>query len=125
MDKSKELERQNKLKEWQTIVMDQYASGLTIKTYCRKHNLNPGVFSYWMNQIRLERIEATANIITPVKEPQFVSLGEVLPAKNTTEKSNIKIKYGEISIELQGDASSAVLTNVLVAVKDAFINEAS
>jgi len=125
LDKAKELERQNTLKYWQAIVMDQQASGLTIKSYCKKNNLNPNAFYYWLKQIRLEGIESQDNEIEAIEEPQFVSLGEVLPAKNTTEKSNIKIKYGEISIELEGDASKALITDVLVAVKDAFINEAS
>ena len=124
MTQIQQLKQQHSLASWKQIILAQQNSGLTAAEYCRQQNIKYNAFYYWQRKIR-EDFAASALQI-PQKDapaPEFATLATAtvtttVPA--ATLPSGLKLSCGPVSLEVNEQTSSELLTRTLVCIKEVF-----
>ena len=86
--------------QWQTIIEEQRASGLTIADYCREHQLATATFYAVRKKLGL----SAGNFIR-AKVTQQVEL--------VTQQSAIELSIGQVKVTLSTSTSASYLGQVL------------
>ena len=60
MTEIQRAKREVSMRFWQEAIMNCKASGLTIASFCRQHELNVHAYHYWQRQIRKELLQKQA-----------------------------------------------------------------
>ncbi len=106
-----------RLQEWISLIQDQKASGLSVRTWCRENDIGQGKYYYWLNKLRKAAIEQFPE---ELNETTFVPLEipSVVPTANSINStSDITIRKGEISIEFSGDTPLSTITAILEVIQ--------
>jgi transposase-like protein len=69
---------------WQELIREQSESGLSIREWCRRHNMSHGKFYYWQRVIREEAL-IKAGTLAVTGQTQFI---EVKPRINELKSNN-------------------------------------
>ena len=96
------------LAQWQTIIEQQQASGLTIVDYCQQHDINPKSFSSRKAALKTRGMLAG--------EPAGGAFVRVLPDAIEKSPSTITLKAGPAALLLPGTTSPQWLANLLKAI---------
>ena len=124
MTQIQQLKQQHSLASWKQIILAQQNSGLTAAKYCRQQNIKYNAFYYWQRKIR-EDFAAAALQITPKDEPapEFATLATATvttTVQASTLPSRLKLACGPVSLEVNEQTSSELLTRTLVCIKEVF-----
>ena len=95
----------NKAEHWRQCVEAFQSSGLSRKAYCRKHQLNIHNLDYWRR--RLNRDPGPGS---PESINQFVPIRVY---EDTLSDSTIKLRIGQITIEVAAGFAPQHLKNIL------------
>lgn len=106
--------REYRLSQWFPIIKTCRESGMTVKTWCQKNDVNEKQFYYWQRKLRETAISALPE--GTAKLPKFVPL---LPSVKTsalplaTFIPSMVIRVGTASIELSDHVPPELLASVL------------
>ena len=97
---------QESLQQWQSLIQDQQASGLSIRKWCDQNNIKQCTFFYWKKRLSEK----------PEKEICFaeISLAEV-PAGSF--EAPVHIRYRDFEVLVGKAATCLQLTEVLEALR--------
>ena len=91
----------NKIQHWQNIIDDYRASGLTQKTFCKKHNIKIHTFHYWLKKLNPEP-EAKEGFIAfqPVEEKGAVDikLGHAVITLTVSEAVSVLLELDQVGL---------------------------
>jgi len=86
---------------WSEHIVSYRNSGLSAINWCKKSNLQLGRLQYWISKFNKEKT---------LQEPEWISFNEPV---TTVSIQLIKIKTGNISIEIPDGFRSGTLSSVL------------
>ena len=89
--------QQIRLSQWMDIVRSRSESGLTVKDFCRQHEISETAYYYWLRKIRAAAIQEQA--------PQFVELtapAETIDDANDTAGVIIELNGAKIHVSNTG-----------------------
>ena len=99
---------QESLQQWQSLIQDQQASGLSIRKWCALNSIKQCTFFYWKKRLS-EKTE---------KEICFAELSLAESSVNTDSfEAPIHIRYQDFEILIGETAAGSQLTEVLRALK--------
>lgn len=113
----KEVVQEVRLKEWADIILEQKASGLSARAWCKENGIGQGKFYYWLNKLRKSAIEQLPEELNktsfvPIKAPSLVS-----NTTNSIASSPITIRKGDIQVEFSNDTPLATINCILEALQ--------
>ena len=95
-----------KLADWQVIIEQQEASGLTIVDYCREHQLSVYSFAARKRKLRLKALQGL--------EARPVGFVQVIPAGTTVSKSELlMLQAGNALLQLPSTVNPRWLGQLL------------
>ena len=124
MTQNLQLRRQAGIEKWSRLIAEQKNSGLTIRDFCRQHDLSWHAYYYWLRKIR-EHIEP--ELSSCPAEPQTVftelpvhdKLHASMPAPTQADNDDIvTIQLTGITISLPVTSSKATIIKFITAVKE-------
>ena len=124
MTQNLQLRQQAGIAKWSRLIAEQKNSGLTIRDFCRQHDLSWHAYYYWLRKIR-EHIEP--ELSSGPAEPQTVftelPVYDKLPASMTAPPQVatddiVTIQLTGITISLPATSSKATIINFITAVKE-------
>ena len=83
MDKTAMYKKKTKLQNWSEIELERQASGLTVKQWCRRENMNPSTYYSHLRKIRENLSEQIPVPVTTLTE------------NTQTESAAIRIEWGD------------------------------
>ena len=98
----------HKAEYWRQHVEAFRSSGLRRKAYCRKHRLNIHSLDYWR-----KRLNRSSEIKPSINKNDFV---QVQVEKETLPDSCIKLRIGQVSVEIPDGFDPVHLKNILQAL---------
>lgn len=116
----KESTQEYRLSQWLPIIKECRNSGMHVKTWCKKNDIDPQRFYYWQRKIRAAALNT---LPTTTAQPSFVEL--TVPVEKTvisqspTFVPTMILKVGDISLELSEDVKPELLASVLKVITDA------
>lgn len=110
---------QLRIKEWRDIILKRNESGLTVREFCKVHQLNEKRYFYWQRQIRMEEqskmslpdvteAEANAVIFAPLQAT----------ASPESSSGGLTIHYGSVSLMVTESTPPSVLKKTLRALQE-------
>lgn len=119
-----QLRQQASMTKWSRLISEQKNSGLTIRVFCRHHDLSWHAYYYWLRKIR-EHIVSELPTVTDEPKPVFAELpvhDNLLAPVPDLPKAGIEgtvtIQLNGVSISLPAASSKATIINFLTAVKE-------
>lgn len=125
--KVKSLTTQYRYDRWVGIISERNASGLSIKDWCRQHNVRETSYYYWLKKIRHSIVES----LDPDDQKDEITFVPMLSQPKTNELSHVNkdkmssapqpeviIKLGEITIEFGNQTSQELILNVLRTLRN-------
>lgn len=119
-----QLRQQAGIEKWSRLIAEQKNSGLTIRDFCRQHDLSWHAYYYWLRKIR-EHIEPelssgpteTQTVFTelPVHDK---SLASVPAHPQAVTDDIVTIQLTGITISLPAASSKATIIKFITAVKE-------
>lgn len=114
-----QLRRQAGIEKWSRLIAEQKNSGLTIRDFCRQHDLSWHAYYYWLRKIR-EQIDPA--LPSGSAEPQTIFtellVHDKLPASLQVATDDIvTIQLTGITISLPATSSKATIIKFITAVK--------
>ena len=94
--------------EWKEKVLNQEASGLSIKRWCRENGESAYIFHYWKSKLFQKELT----------QDSFIEIKNNEPLKRS-EESGVQIEYEGFLLHLEKDFDSFSLVRCLKAVKGA------
>lgn len=94
--------------QWLQMIRDQKASGLSIKTWCREHNISENCFFYRQRYLRLMAGEAMQGQFVEIQQPMAVPHNE-----NSIHDSAARIRSGNVTIDLTNQASEELISRIV------------
>ena len=119
-----QLKQQASMAKWSRLISEQKNSGLTIRDFCRQHDLSWHAYYYWLRKIR-EHIES--ELSSGPAEPQTIftelpvhdKLPASMPAPPQVATDDIvTIQLTGITISLSATSSKATIIKFITAVKE-------
>lgn len=120
----------SKLAHWTTLFQEQASSGLTVKSWCKEHNISIYTYNYWKHRLKMECLDSllpsdhdivplTAPIATP-SATEFLSSTDMLcDSRETRDYDSISISCGDIQITIGPSVSEERLLALLKVVRHA------
>lgn len=98
-------EHKQKLKEWLPLIIAAMESELSIRVWCREHNIKASQMYYWMDAMRKDGILASDNSL--LVDPK--NFDGTIPSQNNAAVSpKAKEKRQECMVELKSEKESAL-----------------
>lgn len=92
--------------KWKELLSEYWSGGLSMNEYCRRRQLNPKTANHWKNIIQKERMKNAGDSA----ELEIVPLN--LAGGISSSVSGIRLKIGNVCIELQKDFDIQTLKKV-------------
>ncbi len=105
---------QIRMQNWVAIIRDQKSSGLTIKEYCREHQISRNAYFYWLRKIRRTALESSGCSFTEVPLP-----GIWQETVSPQFSPQLTIRFGKSLISVNGDTPKSLLSMVCEVLSDA------
>ena len=98
--------------QWALVMKERRESGLTIREYCRDHGIKEKTFYYWQRRLREAVCEnlALREETAIASAPSFAELR--MPMENPC-KDVIRVRLGDVEVEIGGDVTPAAIEAVL------------
>ncbi len=114
---TREVAKKYRLNHWAQIVRECRSSGQTVQAWCADHNINPKTYYYWLRKVR----EAACEALPSLEENSSIVPINILanadrPAPNSS--AQIILRFGAATLELQNNASMALIENTLKALQN-------
>ena len=123
----KSLTTQYRYDRWVGIISERNASGLSIKDWCRQHNVKETSYYYWLKKIRHSIVESLdpnvqkdeVTFVPMLSQPKTNELSHVNNDKTSlAPQPEVSIKLGEITIEFGNQTSQELILNVLRTLRN-------
>ena len=118
-----QLKQQASMAKWSRLISEQKNSGLTIRDFCKQHDLSWHAYYYWLKKIR-EQIVSELPSGSAEQQPVFTELPvyNKLPASMpaTTQAvadDIVTIQLMGITISLPAASSQAIIIKFITAAK--------
>lgn len=99
--------------QWQELIREQSESGLSIRDWCRRHNMSHGKFYYWQRVIR-EEVLIKAGTLAVTGQTQFVEVkSSYAELKSNKQGSCAILKSNGNEIEILNGADPNTLEAIL------------
>lgn len=99
--------------QWQELIREQSESGLSIREWCRRHNMSHGKFYYWQRVIREEALIKAGNLAV-TGQTQFVEVKSSHPELKVSNQGTCAIlRSNGNEIEILNGADPSTLGFVL------------
>jgi hypothetical protein len=114
MKNTKAMATEYQMVRWTEVMRDRAASGLSIRSYCRREGFHPNRYHYWQRKLREV---AAAELLLPieVKASSPVPSGwteiETTPSKKS-ENNEVTIEIGKSRIVVTDSTDTALLTKI-------------
>ena len=105
MDKTAVDKKKIQLQNWSEIELERQASGLTVKQWCRRENMNPSTYYSHLRKIRENLCKQIPVPVTEIKE------------NTETEHAEIRIVSGDLKVEISSDVPSEKIAAIIGALK--------
>lgn len=124
MTQNLQLRQQAGIAKWSRLIAEQNNSGLTIRDFCRQHDLSWHAYYYWLRKIR-EHI--APELSSGPAEPQTVftelPVHDKLPASmpvppQVATDDIVTIQLTGITISLPATSSKVTIIKFITAVKE-------
>ena len=119
-----ETTRQFRLQQWAEALRDRKESGLTVKEWCRLHNVSKYQFYYRQREVRKHAAQFLALQPVQADKPAFVEVSHALrsqPAAPDTDpvlsRVTACIRAGNADIFVSDETSEELLAKILRAVR--------
>lgn len=120
--KAKMVKHQYLRSQWTPIITECKNSGMTVRAWCHKNDVNERQFYYWQRQIREELFPTIMDKNLVTVTPQFTAIPREIIQK-TNEGSvfspEVIITCGNIKIEVSNTTSPALLAELLKVINNA------
>lgn len=107
--------------KWRNILRAHAQSELSVREFCRDHNLREPQFYAWRREIsRRDATSITADLIarkTP-ETTRFLAV-QVETRPQTSTKSSLQVRLHDVCIEIASDFDEATLSRLLKALRAA------
>lgn len=117
---SRKATQEYRLSQWLPIIKECRASGMTVRLWCQKNNINEKQFYYWQGKLRMI---ASESLPVPTKQQQTKFVPLSFSATQTTCHSafvpTMVIRVGHTAIELASQVQPELLASVLKVLNDA------
>ena len=124
MTQNLQLRQQAGIAKWSRLIAEQKNSGLTIRDFCRQHDLSWHAYYYWLRKIR-EHIEPELSSCPAEPQTVFTELPvhDKLPASmpappQVATDDIVTIQLTGITISLPATSSKATIIKFITAVKE-------
>lgn len=112
-----QLRQQASMAKWSRLISEQKNSGLTIRDFCRQHDLSWHVYYYWLKKIR-EQIVSALPSGSAEQQPVYNKLPASMPAPTQAVADDIvTIQLMGITISLPAASSQATIIKFITAAK--------
>ena len=119
-----QLKQQASMAKWSRLISEQKNSGLTIRDFCRQHDLSWHAYYYWLRKIR-EHIEPelssgpaeTQTVFTELPVHDKLPASMPVPPQVATDDI-VTIQLTGITISLPATSSKATIIKFITAVKE-------
>lgn len=118
---TREATRKYRLNKWTEIIRECRGSGQTVSAWCAEHDINPKSYYYWLRRLRaaaceaLPSLRAGDNPIVPVNIPvPPIGTGSL----DQEASSDIVVRFGSVILEINNNASQALIENTLKALQN-------
>ena len=127
--KPKELETQHNLTKWAAIIKECRSSGMRIFEWLELNNVSKDQYYYWQRKLKETCIDTlekqqTTFVELPVVNEQFSTAEITISHSACDTKNNVTssdntaiIKVNGITLELDNNASSVFIKNLIEALK--------
>ena len=109
--KPSEAKQEYQLQAWSSMVRQQKASGLNIKSWCRENGVPENTYYYRLRKIR----QAACNALEPVQEATLAEI-PLAPRNDFSAQIRITMKAGTVEIS---NAGPSVLVEILQVMSHA------
>ena len=113
---------QLKVQEWQAIILKRSESGLSVREFCKVHQLDEKRYFYWQHVIRMEA-QASMSLpnVTASEEPDVIFAP--LDVSDSTQSTNssssgLTLQVGSITIGVTEATSPVVLKKTLQVLRE-------
>lgn len=101
------------MRDWDGVILDFQASGLSIANYCRKHNISRSLFDKWFRRLG-SRVIATNKQFRHFEQRDFVRVDMA-----SQSQTALTIKFpGGIEVAASNDCDAKILSAAIVQLKD-------
>lgn len=95
---------QVRLNGWAAMVRRKNESGMTVKDWCAANGISENAYYYRLRQLRKAMLAGMETINADDSSPQFVRVSH-----QPSEGIGVRIRRGETTIEIDNQASDALL----------------
>ncbi len=114
---------QAKLNSWANTIHDQQESSLSVSKWCDTHQISKTQFYYWKRQLADQFVESQlpdiVPISAPVPEPCCTTFKSHTTNETLPELPTLKISIGDVTLEVNDNTSSHLISKVIKAVRHA------
>jgi len=98
--------------QWALVIQEHRESGLTVREFCRTHEIKEKTFYYWQRRLREAVCEnlALGGETAMMPAPSFTEVR--IPVENSC-KDVIRVRLDDAEVEIGGDVSPAAIEAVL------------
>lgn len=114
------------LNEWTARFSDQKSSGLTVRQWCDQNGFSIHTYNYWKhvlkeelaNQLLPDIVPLSPPAVAPLLPPETHKAGlSSLSSANCAIRTTAKLTIGDISIEVDSQATEEFLHTLIKAVR--------
>lgn len=108
-----------RLQQWQEIISNCNASGMSKKAWCEQNGIGQKTFYYWQRRVRQEVYHQMNPLPSATKQPPVPVFAEIQSvAENTSmnRESPAVIRKGDIAIEISDNVSAGLLSRLMEAL---------
>ena len=126
MSEAKELTNQYRLEYWAAIIQECISSGKLVNDWCIENNISRDKYYYWLRKVKLATGKAMSKRIKATEQLKIVEQPKVVPiipitteciSNNNESEAAIVIKSNGLVLEIQNNASEAVIERTLKVLK--------
>ena len=108
--------RQIRMAQWTEIIRDRNESGLSIREYCSRNEINRNAYFYWLRKIREAAIESAGAQFVELPEPPDISGENTAPSDGN---AGVVLELGGVRIHVDHAACRDTLKMVLEVLGNA------
>lgn len=115
MDQVTQAKTQFRLEQWNKLILDCQASGMSVSSWCKRNNVSEPSYYYYLKRIRKQALE---NLPVPVQEEKLVSFKKLeVQTPITDVQPAVIIHLPSATIEVRNGTNQQTVEAVLLALK--------
>jgi transposase-like protein len=105
------------MEQWMPLIKECQASGMTVKSWCRQHNIKESAYYYWLKKIRREACAKQLPAVQPENQKPVEFAKLQLDTGTAGTGAAIIIHLPSATVEVKEGTSQKTLEAVLLALK--------